>query len=348
MADKMRNGARLLYLRDYLLKYTDKSHKVKIDEILEYFETNIESVDRKSIYYHFNILKDYGDKGLGLGIKVNYNRNIKNPAERGFYIEQREFTIDELQLIVESIQASKLITQKQADELTNKLKKFANVYDRDTLNRRSYVEKRIRNENENDKIFKQVGIIHECIYKKKKLSFKYYKYNAEQKRVPYSKTNEIYKVNPFALLWNDGYYYLFAYRGKQKRQYRVDRMDDIEILDEKREHEDLFNALNIDRMATSLFSMFGGKNERVQLRVDNELAGVIIDRFGLDNRFFDKNENNFTVSVEVETSPQFYGWLCGFGNKIKIVAPSRVVEKMREYVMKVAEMYETDNKDVEK
>lgn len=56
----------------------------------------------------------------------------------------REISIDDLRLIVDGIQSSKFITQTKADELTEKLKKLAREADSSTLDRRNYVENRIR------------------------------------------------------------------------------------------------------------------------------------------------------------------------------------------------------------
>ena len=51
---------------------------------------------------------------------------------------------------------------------------------------------------------------------------------------------------------------------------------------------------------------------------------------------------HFTVRVSVEVSSQFYGWLCGLGKAVKIISPPDVIEKMREHVEKIADMYKSD------
>jgi hypothetical protein len=41
----------------------------------------------------------------------------------------------------------------------------------------------------------------------------------------------------------------------------------------------------------------------------------------------------------VELSDQFFSWLCGFGNKVKIVGPDFVIEQFTEYLDKIRSMY---------
>ena len=56
---------------------------------------------------------------------------------------------------------------------------------------------------------------------------------------------------------------------------------------------------------------------------------VIIDRFDDDVPTKVVDENHFIATVEVALSPNFYGWLFGFGNKIRLVGPDYVVEEYR-------------------
>jgi predicted DNA-binding transcriptional regulator YafY len=327
--ESMKTGMRILRIYDYLLENTDANTKKSSTDIKDYFFSYYDvNIDRKTIYADIKILQDYG-------IDIKHYRNVKNPKEQGYSIVKRDFSIDDLSLIVDGVQASRFITQAKADELSDKLKKLTRKQDSSTLDRRNYVENRIRSDNEG--IFKnnQVANIHKAISAKKKITFQYLKYNIKKQKVPSTeKNNGFYKVSPYALIWSDNNYYLLGYVGKRRINFRVDRMNDITILDEKRDAEKEFEALNIDKYSTNLFSMFTGKLQRVQLRVRNEMMNVVIDRFGVDVRIMgDKDSTeHFIVFVEVETSPMFFGWLCGLGKTVKLISPDATVKKMAEYV----------------
>ena len=87
--------------------------------------------------------------------------------------------------------------------------------------------------------------------------------------------------------------------------------------------------------------MFNGKEQNVKLLVANYLAGVIIDRFGNDVMMIPKDDEYFTVNVQVHVSRQFLGWVFSLGSDIQIVGPDDVVEQMRKEIARSVEQYRT-------
>jgi predicted DNA-binding transcriptional regulator YafY len=100
--------------------------------------------------------------------------------------------------------------------------------------------------------------------------------------------------------------------------------------------------------------MYSGKQYRVKLRFINRLLDTAVERFGRkgdtqeDYRFVNTapiytnlDEGHFTVEATVEVSDQFYGWVLGFGRRVKILEPEPVVEGFKAYLDKVREMYES-------
>ena len=89
-----------------------------------------------------------------------------------------------------------------------------------------------------------------------------------------------------------------------------------------------------------VFGMFGGKRVRLTLQFINPLLDTVIDRFGTENvRYEKRDDSHFTVSPEVELSDQFFSWLCGFGNKVKIIGPDFVIEEFTKFLDKIRTMY---------
>ena len=126
------------------------------------------------------------------------------------------------------------------------------------------------------------------------------------------------------------------------KHFRIDKMDTITALNEEREGQEAFEALKLSERSTKVFSMYGGKEERVGLRFRNHLTGVVIDRFGKDVAMRADGQNHFITNVTVEISPQFFGWLCGLGRGVKILSPDGVVKEMGDYTLSIAKMYQTD------
>ena len=152
---------KLFYLLDYLLEETDETHTKKVQEIIEHFENYYKiPVEQKTVCSDLHLLDEYG-------YETQYDGRT-----RGWRIIEREFDTQELQLLIDSVQASRFITQKKAKELTEKLKKKASRFDRVLLDRRCYVSNRVRSDN--NSIFYQLDDLHAAIANDWRITFRYF------------------------------------------------------------------------------------------------------------------------------------------------------------------------------
>ena len=334
---KLNQKLKLFRIYDYLLENTDENHTVSRENIKEHLsKTHKIDIERKTIYTDIDLLKEYAEEKYEVDVAIEYDSK-----EHGYRVIQKDFEILDLQLLIDCVQSSKSITQKIADEIIKKLKKFASKYELDKLNRQNYVSNRIRVIN--NSAYYQADAIHMCIREKRKLSFKYFTYTTKKKESDYEKLyykkGNPYIVSPYALIWEDNKYYLIAYEGKKLKHFRTDRMDNIKPLDERRKGEEDFERFNLSEYITKMFNMYSGVEERVNLRFHNRLAGVVIDRFGKEIDMKPDGDKHFTISVVVDVSPQFFGWLVGLGVSVKVISPDNVIKAMSDYVSKIADMY---------
>ena len=156
------------------------------------------------------------------------------------------------------------------------------------------------------------------------------------------RSGKFYVVNPYKMLIDNGFFYLLTYNGTKNIVYRIDRMKDVKELLTAREWEKEFEEnVDMDNYTKRVFSMFGGKRERVTIRFIDQRLDTVVDQFGIAGVKYEKvDDTHFTAQAEVEISDMFYSWVCGFGRRAKIIDPPHVVEGMREFVKKVSDMYE--------
>lgn len=202
-------GVKLLYIRDYLYAHTNKDNPKNAKHIVDYLATKDIDASPKTIYNDILRLQ------IDFGVPVEYNA-----SKWGYYITKPQFEPYELRLMVDSIQASQFITQEKAREITGKIKAMADVYTKDTLNRQAFVSSRVRSMN--DSVVNDADLIHEAIATDRKIAFRYFHYSpSHDNPKSYSKKGETYIVSPYALLWDDGKYYLYAYTEKRSSVYSV-------------------------------------------------------------------------------------------------------------------------------
>ena len=117
-------------------------------------------------------------------------------------------------------------------------------------------------------------------------------------------------------------------------------MTDIDITEEERDGQEIYAALDMGEYARKTFGMFTGEEISVQLRFENHLVGAVIDRLGRDVMLIPDGPDHFTVRTDVVVSPQFFAWVCGFGNRAKILEPEHVVADMKAHLWKISSLYE--------
>jgi predicted DNA-binding transcriptional regulator YafY len=192
----------------------------------------------------------------------------------------------------------------------------------------------------NESIYYTIDAIHHAISENKKIQFQYFQWNVK-KEMELRHEGAYYHISPWGLSWDDENYYLVGYdsaAGKIKH-YRVDKMLRIRMTEEEREGREHFKKLDMADYSKKSFGMFGGKEQRVKLLVDNSMAGVIIDRFGKDLMMIPAGDNQFTVNVDVHVSGQFLGWIISLGEGVKIVAPEEVLEMMQKEIERLSRQY---------
>ncbi|MGN1202644.1 MAG: helix-turn-helix transcriptional regulator, partial [Eubacterium sp.] len=124
------------------------------------------------------------------------------------------------------------------------------------------------------------------------------------------------------------------------RHYRVDKMMNVNITDEKRDGERLFRNFDMAVYAKKTFGMFAGEERDVTLRCKDSLAGVMIDRFGQGIVMKSEEDGFFTVTVKAAVSPLFLTWLMNFGSDIKILSPDDVINKYIETAKECLDVYQ--------
>ena len=324
-------GIRLLLLKEYLEANAGKNRLVTRRQLEDYLDDKDFPIEKKTLYADLNALKDY------FGMKIEYDQRKK-----GYRLLNPPFEPHELRMLVDGVQSAKFITREKAREITDKIKRLAGKDTVATLNRQTYVADRVRNQNEN--VVSEADHIHQAIAEDCQISFRYFHYTPDKNNPKnYSYDGKRITVSPYALLWNNGNYYLYAYDSKKFRYYRVDRMESIgHPLVQKREGKELFKEKDFTSQKAKVFDMYGGKEYNVRIRFRKELADAVIDQFGKEVMMMPLDADHFTITVPIEVSPTFFAWIATFGRRVKILAPAPVVEKMRDFIQASADMYKDD------
>ena len=281
--------------------------------------------DRKAIYDDFDALEAYG-------FIVH-----REPNGKRYYLENPDFTYNEVRMIADCVSASKFLSERQARNLIEKLKGLCTVYDSSKLTRQVVVQNRTRTDNDESR--DELDKIFQAINERKQISYSYFDYDLRKRRM-YRYKDDIKCISPWAVIYDNNFYYLLAYDGKKMRVYRIDHMEGVEVEEAEAEGLEEFKKIKLSDYTKQTFGMYSGELQSVTMRFPNNMVGTVLDRFGREVTLMKADDRHFRITVPIAVSPQFYGWVFGLKNMVTIESPQSVVDGMKEMLAAVEKRYE--------
>jgi len=307
---------KILLLWEKLLKSSDPEHPIPMETLLYYLRQKGVRAERKALYDDIASLRLFG-------LDICHRRG----KQGGYYLGSRDFEFSEIKLLSDILLSSGLLAEKKTEALLKKLRSLTSEHQAKALSAQCSLWENAKGDNE-DLLF-HIDCIQEALRQDRQIAFRYFGYGTELKKT-FRNAGKAYRLSPFGLIMEDGYYYLLAYDGKAPhlKHYRVDRMEQIQILEEKRLEAERFSHLDPARYARQSFSMFGGEESLVVMEFDNRLYGAVTDRFGTDIRIEKTDPTHFRITVPVLLSRPFYGWIFSLGEGACILEPLKAIQGM--------------------
>lgn len=295
---------------DILKKNTDSEHTLSQKEIQEILKKEYNmAVDRKSVKVNLMNLEE-------IGYEICYSETVrtsKNPKTgekeeniimSDFFL-MRDFDDSELRLLIDSLLFSTHLPYSQCKNLVEKLEGLSNSYFKARV---KHIATMPNDKTNNQQIFYNIDVLDEAIEKKKKVAFKYLEYDTSLKQVTKKTvdgTPREYVVSPYQMAAKEGKYYLICNYDKYDdiSNYRLDRITDIHILDEKgKPFKSLKGAngqpLNLSEYMKEHVYMYSSATSRAKLRIVNAMISDVVDMFGKDVIFSDQSETHVTADVK--------------------------------------------------
>lgn len=164
-------------------------------------------------------------------------------------------------------------------------------------------------------------MIKTAILNKNQIEFTYYNSNGNKsKRI----------VEPLQIWFKDKSWYLISYcRNKEDyRIFKIARIKEIKTLQEHFERE-------LPKKQEEEYNL---RNILLELEISKEMAYRVYDEF--ENSEISKKENgNFIVKVEYPENEWVYGYILSFGEHIKVIAPNRAKNIIKDKLEKTLKNY---------
>ncbi len=315
-----------MLILDILKEYSDSEHKLLQQDIIDLLSSNYGiSCERRAVKNNIVSLREMG---------------YDIASEKGYYLRTRDFTDAELRLLIDGVFTSGAITDKEAHQLVKKLEKYSNRFFKAHV---SHIHSTSSGKNaENQNVMDSIAAIDVAISKGKKISFSYLQYGIDFKLHP--KRSIRYVVSPYQMISNKGKYYLVGnyHEYDDISHYRLDRITDVEILNENRKPmktiKGLENGLSISNYIAEHVYMYSGESIRVKLRTSENLMDALIDSFGKEFRVSFGEEDDIIVNLKCNPDAFFY-WAMQYGRNIEVLEPESMRMRIKEASLEIYRKY---------
>ena len=290
-----------MLILDILEQYSDEDHHLTQQEIIQHLRAQYGmECDRRSVKNNIDSLKE-----LGFDIVTN---------NKGAFLAGRKFDNAELRLLIDSVLFNKGISQKRARELIDKLKEFGGRHF--TAKVKHVCNLPELQHTDNKQTMYALDALNDAIDKKKKVSFVYNTYGTDLQLHP--KRKELYIVNPYQIVANNGRYYLIGNYDKYDNvaHFRIDRMTNV----------------------CMLIYMFSGKTVSVRMVAKKHLMDELVDWFGKDFKIRREFEDEMLVDVKCNKSAMKF-WALQYGPYVEVLEPAELREEIRQSIKEMYEKY---------
>lgn len=373
----------VLYIIFTLKRYSNEDHPLSVTEITRkinqdflHLTTADQIISSDTVKRTLDTLLDYlfdpcklslTDDSLDYGftifcvMKTEKGFETYHPGKDGkrpqkYYYYQSSFTNAEVTTLMDAVETYNYFSDDDIMELINKLIRLQPIsYAADTY---SYYDPTPKDEN--SLLIPNIDLLDKIIDNKKCARITYCSYNHSKELVPRKGYPKV--IEPLALMWSNGYYYLVAYHPDHKSvvHFRIDRITDIEPMDQTPMHP--LKDFNASRYRLEHPVMYGGSRQEMvflcRQTPHNYIMNTIMDTFGKPARivqasdqelleylghdsayYKEKNETWFRVSV-YSTPGGVELWASQYCADCRLIYPSESADRVKEALNRALQYYQ--------
>ena len=235
-----------------------------------------------------------------------------------------------LENVSDFIESTNNVYSNEYKDILDKIKRSSKVKENDDrVVDYFYINPRrsINREEEN----KRHRIISDAYITNRKLNIKYKSIN--------SKPGERI-VHPYGIYTYNGDTYMIAFCEKRNemRDFKICRIIDIDILDEKYKRDENFN---FGEYTKNSIGNFKGKEIDIHLIIEDPFATIVSEKIMSENQVITEiDENTIDFRASVKGYEQIKSWIFGMGKYVKVIEPKKLADEILEDAKNMVSKYE--------
>ena len=328
MAKRELQKLKLLFMYEYLWKYSAEDDPKTTGEILAYMSEKLEgNYTRETLLSDINALNAHGYEVC----------KTKVSRQKAYYIPEREFENGELRMLIDAVQAANFISRERTSVLVGKIAKLNGPCQEKHLCK-NMVFFNTRKHNTKS-IFSTIETLSQAIESNHRISFRLFRRDENHEK-KYSNNGNRYVVDPITLVYDHDFYYLLTYdtdTQKNYKKYRIDRTEGAAVEEAFACSAAIEERSNVAEYKRRVIDMFDGETRIITINFQDYITDYIYDKFGEDTNVTRVDKEYCSASVEVDVSPPFWGWIFQFSDDIQVLNPKSMNEAYSEILMRTLE-----------
>ena len=225
-----------------------------------------------------------------------------------------------------------------------KLEGLSNIYFRSRV---GHIARLPVDQSDNKQLFLNIEILDEAISKGRKVRFHYTEYGLDKKlhlRARPDGSVREYVISPYQMAAQEGKYYLICNYDKYEdiSNYRVDRIKDLEILDEPAKPFESLpwahgRSLDLAAYMREHPYMYSSENVRAKLKTVPAMVSDVIDMFGKEVRL--EQEGDAVAVTLTANEMALKQFAKNFAPDVVVLEPQTLRDQVREELERGAAAY---------
>ncbi|RLB68500.1 MAG: transcriptional regulator [Deltaproteobacteria bacterium] len=153
-----------------------------------------------------------------------------------------------------------------------------------------------------------------------------YQYRLDLSYTPARRSSEIYRFDPYTLLFYNGALYLggYAHNREALRLFLVDRIEQVTVLDERFEIPEDFSA---EDLTGSAFGLIDEQMQMIKVRFGAEIGHLIRERtWHPSQELVENDDGTLTLSFEASGEKEILAWLYSYLPHVQVLEPEGLRE----------------------
>lgn len=168
-----------------------------------------------------------------------------------------------------------------------------------------------------------VNTIYEAIQNKFAIRFSYHNI--------YKKENKNYQLVPYLLKEHRNRWYLIGWRADKEKfvTFGLDRLSNLEIIEEKQQHRSDFDAANFFKYTSGIMKT-ADLPETVQLSIQHPISAlVLLEPLHESQKIISQTANHIKINLTVFVNEEFYLRILSMGESCTVIKPLSLRKKIK-------------------